>query len=141
MTGSPAPQPDPFAALADPTRRRILELLAAGERTAGDVTAEVRAATGLSQPAVSQHLAALREAGLVTVRVDGPRRIYATRPETLRGVAAWLDAVMPSFTQPLDALATEVARGRRDRRKAAAAAPGGSAGAGAARPAAGAAGA
>jgi DNA-binding transcriptional ArsR family regulator len=107
------PQGDPFAALADPTRRRILELLAAGERTAGDVTAEVRAETGLSQPSVSQHLAVLREAGLVAVRIDGARRIYATRPEALRLVAAWVDHVLPSFEQPLDALATEVARGRR----------------------------
>lgn len=118
MTGPVAAQGDPFAALADPTRRRILELLAAGERTAGDVTAEVRAATGLSQPAVSQHLAALREAGLVSVRVDGARRFYAVRAETLRGVAAWVDRVTPGFEQPLDALATEVARGERERRKA-----------------------
>jgi DNA-binding transcriptional ArsR family regulator len=107
---------DPFAALADPTRRRILELLADGERTAGDVTTDVRAETGLSQPAVSQHLAVLREAGLVVVRVDGPRRIYSVRPEALRLVTAWVDHVLPSFEQPLDALATEVARGRRDRR-------------------------
>ena len=110
---------DPFAALADPTRRHVLELLAAGERTAGDLTAEVRARSGLSQPAVSQHLAVLREAGLVVVRADGPRRLYATRPESLTAVAAWLDAVTPGFAPALDALATEVARGKRTRRRSA----------------------
>lgn len=109
---------DPFAALADPTRRRVLELLAAGERTAGDLAAAIRAETGLSQPAVSQHLSVLREAGLVTVRVDGPRRLYATRAEALGVVAAWLDTVTPAVAaaeQALDALATEVSRGRRGR--------------------------
>ena len=109
---------DPFAALADPTRRRILELLAAGERRAGDLTAAIRAEAGLSQPAVSQHLAALRAAGLVDVRVDGPRRMYSSRVGGLRSVAAWLDRVTPSFAPQLDALATEVARGRRERRTA-----------------------
>lgn len=108
---------DAFAALADPTRRHVLELLATGERTAGDLTAEVRARSGLSQPAVSQHLAVLREAGLVAVRVDGPRRLYATRAEALTALAAWLDAVTPGFAPALDALATEVARGRRARRR------------------------
>jgi DNA-binding transcriptional ArsR family regulator len=108
---------DPFAALADPTRRHVLELLAAGERTAGDVTAHVRARTGLSQPAVSQHLAVLRAAGLVVVRADGARRLYSTRPEALAAVAAWLDAVTPGFGPALDALATEVARGKRARRR------------------------
>lgn len=107
---------DPFTALADPTRRRILELLVVGERTAGELTAQVRAGSGLSQPAVSQHLAALRAAGLVDVRVDGPRRIYRTRVDTLGAVAAWLDAVTPTLEVHLDALATEVARGRRSRR-------------------------
>lgn len=115
---------DPFAALADPTRRRILEQLACGERTAGVVTADIRAETGLSQPAVSQHLAVLRQAGLVTVRIDGPRRIYATNVEVLRLVAAWVDHVTPSFEQPLDALATEIARGKREARKNASTRPG-----------------
>ena len=110
---------DAFAALADPTRRHVLELLAAGERAAGDLTAQVRARSGLSQPAVSQHLAVLREAGLVVVRADGPRRLYATRPESLTAVAAWLDAVTPGFAPALDALATEVARGKRARKRSA----------------------
>lgn len=116
MTGPAATPGDPFAALADPTRRRILELLVAGERAAGDLTAVIRAEVGLSQPAVSQHLAVLRQAGLVTVRVDGSRRIYATGADALRLVAAWVDQVIPSFEQPLDALGTEIARGKRERR-------------------------
>ena len=107
---------DPFAALADPTRRRLLELLAVGERGAGDLTAEIRAEAGLSQPAVSQHLAALRSAGLVAVRADGPRRLYSTDPAGLALVAAWVDHVTPTLAPRLDALATEVARGRRERR-------------------------
>jgi DNA-binding transcriptional ArsR family regulator len=109
---------DPFAALADPTRRRILELLVAGERSAGDLTADIRAEAGLSQPTVSQHLAALRTAGLVAVRVDGARRLYSTNAATLGVVAAWIDGVTPSFVGHLDALATEVARGRHARRTA-----------------------
>lgn len=107
---------DVFAALADPTRRRLLEMLATGERGAGDLTARVRAETGLSQPAVSQHLTALKAAGLVRVRVDGPRRVYSTDPVALDLVAAWVDLVTPTLGQHLDALATEVARGKRERR-------------------------
>jgi DNA-binding transcriptional ArsR family regulator len=109
---------DPFGALADPTRRRILELLAAGERRAGDLTAAITAELGLSQPTVSQHLTTLREAGLVTVRVDGPRRLYSTDVAGLHMVTAWIDQVTPTFAQQLDALATEVARGKRERRTA-----------------------
>ena len=108
---------DPFAVLADPTRRRILELLAAGERSAGDVTAVIRSETGFSQPTVSQHLGVLRDSGVAVVRVDGSRRLYRTDPAVLGVVAAWLDAVTPSFEPALDALATEVARGRRERRR------------------------
>jgi len=107
---------DPFGALADPTRRRILELLAAGERPAGELTAAITAEFGLSQPTVSQHLATLRAAGLVAVRVDGPRRLYSTDAAGLHIVVAWIDHVTPTFAQHLDALATEVARGKRERR-------------------------
>jgi DNA-binding transcriptional ArsR family regulator len=110
---------DPFAVLADPTRRRILEILAGGERSAGELTAAIQAQAAVSQSAVSQHLGVLRDGGFATVRVQAQRRIYRTDPAALRLVAAWLDRVMPTFDQQLDALATEVARGKRARRQAA----------------------
>jgi DNA-binding transcriptional ArsR family regulator len=105
-----------FDALGDPTRRRILELLAAGEQPAGAVVA----ALPISQPAVSQHLKALREAGLVTVRAEGTRRLYAIDEAGVAAARAWLARLtdpLAQFEQPLDALATEVARGRRKRRR------------------------
>ena len=102
-----------FDVLGDPVRRRILELLAAGELTSGDLTAAVRAQFGISQPAVSQHLRVLREHGFASVRPEGTRRLYAVRPEPFQEVDAWLDAFRRFWTPPLDALATELARGRR----------------------------
>jgi len=107
-----------FDVLGDPARRRILELLAAGERPAGAVTDVVRAEFGISQPAVSRHLRVLREAGFATVRPEGARRLYAVNPEPLREVDAWLDPFRAYWAPRLDALATEIARGRRDRRPA-----------------------
>ena len=110
-----------FEALGDPTRRQILELLAGGEQPAGTVVATLQARAPISQPAVSQHLKVLREAGLVTVRAEGTRRLYAIDEAGLDAAKAWLarlaDPLAP-FAQPLDALATEVARGRRARRAA-----------------------
>ena len=104
--------------LGDPVRRRILELLAAdGEQPAGAVTEVVHAEFGISQPAVSQHLRVLRESGFATVRPDGTRRLYAVAPEAFDEVDAWIDAFRRRWTQPFDALATEVARGRRARRE------------------------
>jgi DNA-binding transcriptional ArsR family regulator len=108
---------DPFTVLADPTRRRILEILASRERSAGEVTVAIQAEAGVSQSAVSQHLGVLRDSGFATVRVEAQRRIYRTDAAALRMVAAWLDQVMPTFEQQLDALATEVARGKRARRR------------------------
>ena len=102
-----------FDVLGDPVRRRILELLAAGELTSGYLTAAVRAQFGISQPAVSQHLRVLREHGFASVRPEGARRLYAVRPEPFQEVDAWLDAFRRFWTPPLDALATELARGRR----------------------------
>jgi DNA-binding transcriptional ArsR family regulator len=102
-----------FDVLGDPVRRRILELLAAGELTSGDLTDAVRAEFGISQPAVSQHLRVLREHGFASVRPEGARRLYTVRPEPLQEVDAWLDAFRRFWTPPLDALATELARGRR----------------------------
>jgi DNA-binding transcriptional ArsR family regulator len=102
-----------FEALGEPVRRRILELLAAGERPVGTLVTEL---TSSSQPAVSQHLKVLREARLVTVRAEGTRRLYALDPAGVDAAQAWLARLADSlnqFAQPLDALATEVARGRR----------------------------
>ena len=105
-----------FDVLGDPVRRRVLELLATGEHASGEVTETIRAEFGISQPAVSQHLRVLREAGFATVRAEGPRRLYAVNPEPLRDVDAWLDQFRAFWTPHLDALATEIARGRRRRR-------------------------
>lgn len=107
-------------ALGVASRRRILEVLAGGEQSAGAVVAAVQAHGAISQPAVSQHLRVLRDAGLVTVRADGARRLYALDHDGLDAVHAWLvDLADPlaAFAQPLDALATEVARGRRRARE------------------------
>jgi DNA-binding transcriptional ArsR family regulator len=107
-----------FEALGDPVRRRILEALAPGEQPAGSVVDAVRSETRISQPAVSQHLRVLREAGLVQVRAEGTRRFYAVNPDGLATALAWLERFtdpLDSFAQPLDALATELVRGRRAR--------------------------
>jgi DNA-binding transcriptional ArsR family regulator len=109
-----------FDVLGDPVRRRILELLAAGEQTSGAVTDVIRAEFGVSQPAVSQHLKVLRDNGFATVRPDGARRLYAVDVSPLRDVDAWLGQFRRFWAPHLDALATEVARGRRERRRAAA---------------------
>ncbi|MDQ3382900.1 MAG: metalloregulator ArsR/SmtB family transcription factor [Actinomycetota bacterium] len=102
-----------FDVLGDPVRRRLLELLADGEQAAGAVTAVVRAEHGISQPAVSQHLRVLRENGFATVRVEGSRRLYAVDPAGLQEVAGWIEQFRVFWTQRLDALGTELARGRR----------------------------
>ncbi len=105
-----------FDVLGDPVRRRILELIADGELTSGAVCAVIQREFGISQPAVSQHLKVLRTAGFATVRPEGARRLYAVNPEPLRDVDAWLDRFRRFWTPPLEALATELARGRRERR-------------------------
>ncbi|MEV6907639.1 metalloregulator ArsR/SmtB family transcription factor [Amycolatopsis sp. NPDC051071] len=108
-----------FDVLGDPVRRRILELLAGGELSSGDVTTVVRGEFGISQPAVSQHLRVLRENGFTTVRAEGTRRLYSVDPGPLKEIDGWLEQYRRFWTGPLDALATEIARGRRERRKAA----------------------
>ncbi|MEU7882159.1 ArsR/SmtB family transcription factor [Microbispora bryophytorum] len=105
-----------FDALGDPVRRRILELLSQGEQTSGALTSVIRAEFGISQPAISQHLRVLRESGLATVRAEGTRRLYAVEPEPLREVDTWLERFRGLGEQRLDALGTELARGRRERR-------------------------
>jgi DNA-binding transcriptional ArsR family regulator len=99
--------------LGDPVRRRILELLADGERAAGDVGVVVQREFGISQPAVSQHLRVLREAGFATVRAEGTRRLYAVDPAPLNEAEAWLASFRRFWTPKLDALGTELVRGRR----------------------------
>ena len=106
-----------FDVLGDPVRRRILELLAAGEMASGEVSEVIRGEFGISQPAVSQHLRVLRDAGFATVRPEGTRRLYAVNADPLREVDAWLDRFRRFWAPHLDALATEVARGRRERRR------------------------
>lgn len=105
-----------FDVLGDPVRRRMIELLADGELPAGAVAATVTAEFGITQPAVSQHLKVLRENGFASVRTEGTRRLYALRPEPLQDVDAWLAGFRAAWEPRLDALATEVARGRRARR-------------------------
>ena len=105
-----------FEVLGDPVRRRILELLAEGEMTSGAVCAVIQEEFGISQPAVSQHLRVLRNGGFATVRPEGTRRLYAVNPAPLRDVDAWLDRFRGFWAPRLDALATEVARGKRVRR-------------------------
>ncbi|GIJ78877.1 DNA-binding transcriptional regulator, ArsR family [Micromonospora phaseoli] len=105
-----------FDVLGDPVRRRILELLADGELTSGGISDVIRAEFGISQPAVSQHLKVLRDNGFATVRPAGTRRLYAVDPRPLREVDQWLDGFRRFWTPPLHALATELARGKRERR-------------------------
>ena len=105
-----------FDVLGDPVRRRILELLSTGERSSGEISSTIQAEFGISQPGVSQHLRVLREAGFADVRAEGTRRLYAVNPEPLREVDAWLTPFRAFWAPRLDALETEIARGRRRRR-------------------------
>ncbi|MQA32871.1 ArsR/SmtB family transcription factor [Modestobacter roseus] len=102
-----------LGALADPTRRQIVALLAAGEQGAGELAERFP----VSRPAVSRHLRVLREAGLVRVRAEGQRRVYALDPAPLAELDAWLAPYRRLWAQRLDALDTEIARGRRARRQ------------------------
>ncbi|MFL1901575.1 ArsR/SmtB family transcription factor [Streptomyces tauricus] len=105
-----------FDVLGDPVRRRILELLADGEMSSGAVSEIVGEEFGISQPGVSQHLKVLRENGFATVRPEGARRLYAVNADPLRDIDAWLGRFRRFWTPHLDALSTEVARGKRERR-------------------------
>jgi DNA-binding transcriptional ArsR family regulator len=105
-----------FDVLGDPVRRRILELLADGELSSGAITTVVQGEFGISQPAVSQHLRVLRDSGFASVRPEGTRRLYAVEASPLRDVDDWLDHFRRFLDQRLDSLATELARGKRERR-------------------------
>ena len=89
-----------FEVLAEPHRRRILDLLRGGERTVGDLVSVL----GISQPGVSKHLRVLRQAGLVEVRADGRRRRYRLRTEPLREIDEWLAPYRAVWSDRLDAL-------------------------------------
>ena len=105
-----------FDVLGDPVRRRILELLAEGESAAGGLTEVIRAEFAITQPAVSQHLKVLRENGFAQVRAEGTRRLYSVDTAPLQETDAWLDRFRHFWTPHLDALATELARVKRERR-------------------------
>lgn len=108
-----------FDVLGDPVRRRILELLSSGERASGEIVDHVQRDFDITQPAVSQHLKVLRDGGFTAVRAEGPRRLYSLDPAPLREVDAWLDPFRRFWTHKLDALATEIARGKAATRRAA----------------------
>jgi DNA-binding transcriptional ArsR family regulator len=105
-----------FDVLGDPVRRRILELLAEVEHASGDIVDVIQDEFGISQPAVSQHLKVLRESGFAHVRSEGPRRIYAVDATPLREVDAWVSRFRGFWEHKLDALTTEIARGKKKRK-------------------------
>jgi DNA-binding transcriptional ArsR family regulator len=103
-----------FEVVAEPTRRRILDLLVDREHAVGELVDGLR----VSQPAVSKHLKVLREAGLVSARVDAQRRLYAIRPDPLKEIDAWLAPYRSMWESSLDALEAhlhQVSGGRRPR--------------------------
>ena len=106
-----------FDVLGDPVRRRILELLSGGEHASGEIVSFVQREFGITQAAVSQHLKVLRDSGFADVRIDGPRRIYTLDPAPLREVDAWLDHFRGFWGHKLEALDTEIARGKKERGK------------------------
>lgn len=99
-------------ALADDSRRTMLESLAEGPATAG----ELAALLPIARPGVSRHLRVLREAGLVEVRHEAQRRVYSLRPQPLSEINEWLSRHLTMWDRRLDALHTEIARGKRERR-------------------------
>jgi len=95
-----------FELLAEPNRRRILDLLRDGERPVGELVNRL----SMSQPAVSKHLRVLRDSGLVDVRVDAQRRVYRLRPEPLQEVDAWIEPYRRLWDQRLDRLGRHLQR-------------------------------
>lgn len=105
-----------FDVLGDPVRRRILEILATGEHTAGTIVEVIQREFGISQAAVSQHFKVLRETGFARVRTDGSRRVYSVDSAPLQEVDSWLDQFRGFWGERLKALTAEIARGKRERR-------------------------
>ena len=106
-----AARADVFETLADPMRRRIVEVLRGGERPVNDIVAEL----DIHQSGVSRHLRILSEAGFVSMRADGPRRLYALRAEPFRELDAWLGGYRRLWERRLDRLAAELERRKRRR--------------------------
>jgi DNA-binding transcriptional ArsR family regulator len=106
-----------FDVLGDPVRRRILELLAEREHASGEVVDVIAEEFGITQAAVSQHLNVLRESGFATVRPEGARRVYVLDTTPLRGADDWLDRFRVFWDVKLKALATEIARGKKQKRR------------------------
>ena len=104
-----------FDVLGDPVRRRILELLAEREHSSGEVVAVIAREFGISQAGVSQHLKVLREAGFAQVRPEGTRRVYQLDATPLRDLDDWLERFRMFWPVKLEALATEIARGKKSR--------------------------
>jgi DNA-binding transcriptional ArsR family regulator len=102
---------DLFGALADPMRRRIVDLLRAGEQPVNDIVAEL----DIHQSGVSRHLRILNDAGFVRVRADGPRRLYQLRPEPFRELDAWISGYRRLWEARLDRLAEELERRKKAR--------------------------
>jgi DNA-binding transcriptional ArsR family regulator len=102
-----------FDVLGDPVRRLVIELLADSELTSGEITAKVQERFQVSQPGVSQHLRVLRDSGFASVRPDGTRRVYSLDARPLAELDAWLQPYRRFWAQRLDALDTEIRRGRR----------------------------
>jgi DNA-binding transcriptional ArsR family regulator len=105
---------DPLEALGDPVRRRIVEQLAEGELQAGALARDAEARFGITQPATSRHLRILRDVGLVSSRVEGKQRVYSLERGAFDEVGAWLDGIRSFWSGRLDALETELVRGRRN---------------------------
>lgn len=103
-----------FDLLGDPVRRRIVELLSAGERSAGDITDIIGEEFGISQPAVSNQLRILRESGFAIARPQGSRRLYVMRDDALDDVADWLERHRAAWNGRLDALELELRRGAKE---------------------------
>ncbi len=106
-----------FDVLGDPVRRRILELLAKGEHRSGQIVTVIQNEFGITQAAVSQHLRVLRDSGFTSVRIEGARRVYSVEVQPLQAVDAWLDRFRSFWEPKLSALETEIARGKRKRRR------------------------
>ena len=102
-----------FDVLGDPVRRRILELLSEREHASGEVVEVIAAEFGISQAGVSQHLKVLREVGFAQVRPEGTRRVYALDVTPLRDIDDWLERFRVFWPVKLEALATEIARGKK----------------------------